>query len=102
MPFEPPLPLQIDAEALEEGREAIRWYDERDPRVAERFQTELEQVIERIAKMPYSFPDTEQGVRRATLPRFPYSILFAVERESAIILAIAHNHRRVGYWHDRR
>ncbi|MFO0591583.1 MAG: type II toxin-antitoxin system RelE/ParE family toxin [Polyangiaceae bacterium] len=102
MPFEPPLPVLIDPEALNEGREAIAWYEERNPRAAERFQIELEHVIERITKMPHSFPETEQGVRRASLSRFPYSVLFAVEGESLIILAIAHNRRQVGYWHDRR
>lgn len=33
--------------------------------------------------------------------RFPYGVIYATDPEEIVILAIAHMHRRPGYWRDR-
>ncbi|MBI3461482.1 MAG: type II toxin-antitoxin system RelE/ParE family toxin [Planctomycetes bacterium] len=35
------------------------------------------------------------------LPRFPYRIIYEVRSDEIVILAIAHNRRRPGYWSRR-
>jgi len=33
--------------------------------------------------------------------KFPYKILYSVERDHLLVIAIAHQHRRPDYWIDR-
>lgn len=100
--------------ARTELRAARRYYQQRDPAAARRFSSEVLRVIERIAESPSQFP--EHGllpvptriqtlyftVRKAVLPRaFPYMIFYYVSQQTAVILAVAHEKRRPGYWTHR-
>ena len=40
-------------------------------------------------------------MRRRMLNRFPYGLLYAVEADRIIVVAVMHLHRRPGYWKDR-
>jgi len=40
------------------------------------------------------------GTRRYVLPDFPYSVIYFVEA-AIIIVAVAHDRRRPGYWRER-
>ncbi|MCP4594404.1 MAG: hypothetical protein GY842_27045 [bacterium] len=40
-------------------------------------------------------------VRRASLSRFPYALVFIELDEEIRVLAVAHDKRRPGYWLDR-
>jgi toxin ParE2 len=34
--------------------------------------------------------------------RFPYSVIYALENDELVVLAIAHQHRKPFYWRDRQ
>jgi mRNA-degrading endonuclease RelE of RelBE toxin-antitoxin system len=40
-------------------------------------------------------------VRRCRLRRFPYGLIYAIDRGDILIVAVAHAHRRPDYWRDR-
>jgi hypothetical protein len=40
-------------------------------------------------------------LRRALLRRFPFSLIYAVETTAVVIVAVAHQSRRSGYWRNR-
>lgn len=42
-----------------------------------------------------------EDVRRVVLKRFPYKLLYSVETDHLYVIAVAHQHRKPGYWHDR-
>ncbi len=46
----------------------------------------------RILKAPF---------RRHLLPKFPYSIIYAIEPDHIRIIAVAHSKRKPGYWSAR-
>lgn len=96
-----PLPITIEVGAEREARDAFLWYFDRDPRVALRFEAEVEHALASIAESPLSALEVEPDVRCVFLARFPYSLLYAVEAERIVILAVAHQRRRPGYWHGR-
>jgi hypothetical protein len=33
--------------------------------------------------------------------RFPFALVYAVDKTEILIVAVAHTHRRPEYWHDR-
>jgi plasmid stabilization system protein ParE len=41
------------------------------------------------------------NVRAKSLKRFPYSVLYSVENNEIVVLAIAHQSRKPGCWRDR-
>lgn len=44
----------------------------------------------------------EGEIRRCLTNRFPFGILYSVEADRVLILAVMHLHRDPGYWRERR
>ena len=95
------LPVELDPRAEEEARAAFVWYLERSERAAAAFELEIRSAIEQISEAPGTFPIAEGSLRRFLLARFPYAVLYAVVPNSVRVVAIAHQHRRPGYWRGR-
>ena len=47
------------------------------------------------------WPVDAEGVRYFILRRFPYTIHYEVAASFVTVLAVAHQRRRPGYWHER-
>ena len=92
----------VRPEAQADIREAARWYETRETGLGLRFVGEVRDSLRRIADGPLRFPIVDRDVRRALLHKFPYSIYFVNEPESAAIIAVLHQHRRPASWRSRR
>lgn len=88
-------------EARVEYREAAIFYDARRSGLGAAFTLEVETALQRILEAPERWRMIEQDVRRCLTHTFPYGILYTIERESILIVAVMHLRRRPGYWHDR-
>ena len=93
--------LEYLEDALAEAEEAARWYAERSPTAATVFASELDAAAQAIVRMPDSWPAYDHGTRRFLLRRFPYSVVYRVEANRIVIVAVAHAHRRPSYWSRR-
>lgn len=93
--------LDIHPAALEELTSAIQWYFQRSESAAQRFVDEIEEALELVMKAPTRWPNYEGVSRRYILQRFPFAVVYRETRHGVQILAIAHGHRRPGYWRDR-
>ena len=87
--------------ALEEYREAALWYVERDQNVALRFIASVENAIERIIDSPQRWRVIDQDIRRCLTHIFPYAILYTIETDFVLIVAVMHASREPGYWKPR-
>jgi plasmid stabilization system protein ParE len=87
--------------AIEEAIFAARWYRERSPLAATRFVAELNQTIDRILEAPHRWPPSAHGTRKLKLPCFRFLVIYREVEESVLVLAVAHGHRRPGYWKSR-
>ena len=96
-----PLELEYLDEALDEAEQAARWYAERSPTAAAAFAEELDVAAAAIEQTPGTWPAHDHGTRRFLLRRFPYSVVYRVEPTRIVVVAIAHAHRRPGYWTPR-
>lgn len=96
-----PLRLEYLDEALDEAEEAARWYAARSPSAAAGFTDELDVAAAAIERTPATWPAYDHGTRRFLLRRFPYSVVYRVESTRVVIVAVAHAHRRPGYWKQR-
>jgi hypothetical protein len=82
--------------------EAALWYEERVAGLGDRFLAEVEAALARIDEMPLLGPPwlhrrIPEGVRRMFVRLFPYPAVYLVEPR-IVVVAIAHTHRRPGYW----
>jgi plasmid stabilization system protein ParE len=95
------LPVELDPRAEEEARAAVLWYRERSERAAAAFERELESAIEQIGESPATYPVADGELRRFLFDRFPYGILYVIGTSSVRVIAVAHLHRKPGYWRGR-
>lgn len=87
--------------ALEEYREAALWYAEREPQVARKFVASVEEAIARIVEAPQRWRVVDEDVRRCLTRVFPFGILFTIEDDFLLIVAVMHFSRAPGYWKSR-
>ncbi len=84
-----------------ELEDAVAWYDSNSVGFGTRFLDDLDRCVRRIVAYPFSSPEIELGLRRCLLSRFPYGIIYGVDNDTIIVVAIAHLHREPRYWADR-
>ena len=54
-----------------------------------------------IEQFPQSWHPLTPEIPRCRLRRFPYSVVYTLDAESILVLAVAHQHRKPGYWRNR-
>jgi len=84
----------------------VEWYDEREPGLGERFEGAARAAIEAIVNSPEAWAvwrgwQDEPLVRSKGVKNFPYSVVYFVQDDRIIIVAVAHTSRRPGYWQSR-
>ena len=89
-------------EALTEYAEAVQYYAERQAGVAQVFIDAIEDAVYRIRESPERYAMIEEDVRRCLAQKFPYEILYTIEQNYILILAVMHCSREPGYWKSRR
>lgn len=96
-------PYRFHPAALAEYQAAINWYAERSLVAATGLTILVERGIQAVREHPLASP-TWPGlvdVRRRILRGYPYSIIYLDEPTEIVIVGVAHNKRRPGYWLQR-
>lgn len=81
--------------------DTVAWYNSQSRGLGIQFLDDIDRAIRRIAAYPLSSVEIERGLRRCLLSRFPYGIIYGVDSETIIVVAVAHLHREPRYWIDR-
>ena len=63
-----------------------------------RFHAEIRRAESFIAQFPESAPEILPGIRKHPLRKFKFSLLYSIQEDGLLILAVAHHSRRPGYW----
>jgi hypothetical protein len=93
--------ILFDKLAKFELDDASEYYELEVKGLGLRFREEVKCGICRIRQYPYAWNKEQGNVRRYLLHKFPYKILYSIEKDYIYIIAIAHCHRRPDYWIDR-
>ena len=81
--------------------EAVRYYDHQLPGLGYRYFQEASAAIERIRLMPEAWTTVGGRTRRCILKGFPYALLYVMEADEILIMAVAHLHRDAEHYQDR-
>lgn len=88
-------------EALTEYAEAVQYYLEQRAEIAQAFIDAVEDAIYRLRESPTRYVAIDEDVRRCMTRRFPYGILYTIEPDYILILAVMHCSREPEYWKNR-
>jgi plasmid stabilization system protein ParE len=87
--------------AQQELDEAVEYYNAEVPGLGDQFLLEALSAFDRIKQFPKAWHPYTQSTRRCQTRRFPYGIVYEILESEILVIAIAHMHRRPGYWRDR-
>ena len=89
-------------EAQAEFNEAVVYYEECEPGLGEDFVFEVYSAIQNILSYPEAWPVLVDDVRRCLTARFPFGVLYSIDKDGIFVLAIMHLHRHPDYWKHRK
>jgi plasmid stabilization system protein ParE len=89
-------------QAEAETAEAADWYEEQRTGLGKDFLRSFDQTISSIAQNPFRYRKLHGETRRASMPRFPYGILYRVGDDEIVIVACMHARRDPKRWQSRR
>ncbi|NWF85445.1 MAG: type II toxin-antitoxin system RelE/ParE family toxin [Bryobacteraceae bacterium] len=92
--FHPSARAELDASA--------DFYEARLNGLGLRFLDAVEETTRRIAELPDAGAPLAGGFRKRLVAGFPFSVIYRAGRNEIYLVAIAHQHRRPGYWRRRR
>jgi plasmid stabilization system protein ParE len=93
--------VRLLAVAEAELQDAVQWYDAQVPGLGSAFLLECLRILQLVGEYPDAWQQLSKSVRRCRLSRYPYAVVYARDGQDVIILAIAHLHRKPGYWRTR-
>ena len=85
----------IEDEAEREFAEAVRFYDEREPGLGQRFAREVRDAFRKAANNPERFLLVGRVTRKVKVLGWPYSFYFAIKEEAAQVVIST-------VWHGKR
>lgn len=90
--------IKFHSEARNEFFEAADYYEEQVVGLGDDFIDEVEKVLDVIEQQPASGTKITKTERRFLVSRFPYGIIYSIEEDQIIVLAVMNLRRKPGYW----
>ena len=87
--------------ANQEVDDAVQWYEDQAQGLSRDFLDELDRAVRLVRIYPLMAKEIEPEIRRFLFARFPYSLIYGIDSEMIVVIAVAHQHREPRYWVDR-
>ena len=95
------IPYRFLAPAEEEMSEAALFYETAANGLGNDFLDDVQRAIETLSDYPELGESVDAEFRRMLLHRFPFSLVYALEPNRVVIVAVAHHGREPEYWRPR-
>jgi len=93
--------FRFHPEALAEFEAAADFYQAGQPGLETRFAATIRRAIEQICATPERWRLFDGEVRRYLVNVFPFAVLYSIEKDSILLIAVMHCSRKPGYWRRR-
>lgn len=87
--------------AQAEVDEAVGYFDEQREGLGDRFEQDLLAAVQSMMAQPLAGKLVSGRVRKWRLRTFRYNLIYVVDPEEIIVIAVAHHRRRPNYWLSR-
>jgi len=94
--------IQLLVEAEAELTETSDWYDQQAIGLGMDFLKEFDAAVCQLVVFPKLFQELLPGIRRCQMNRFPCSVMYKVDADHVLILAVAHHKRKPMYRSTRK
>ena len=84
--------------AAQELDDAVRFYELEYAGLGRRFKEEVRKAALRVVEYPSAWSLERGEIRKCLLHKFPYKLLYSIEADHILVIAIAHQHRKPDYW----
>ena len=95
------IPYRYVTPAEEEMTEAALFYEAASRQLGSDFLYDVQRAVDRVREFPHAGEAIASGLRRTLLQRFPFTLIYAIEEDVIVVIAVAHHGRRPGYWQSR-
>jgi len=83
--------------AREELKDGVRYYELEFTDLGNKFKRDGKKGIHRISELPKASSIEHAEIRKYLLHRFPCKLLYSIENDCILIIAVAHQHRKPEY-----
>jgi len=87
--------------AAEELTEASQFYESKSAGLGTDFLDAVQQTVDVLRRQPLIGQEVGMGLRKALTHTFPFTIIYSPEEKEILIVAVAHQRRKPGYWRGR-
>ncbi|HET7437366.1 MAG TPA: type II toxin-antitoxin system RelE/ParE family toxin [Thermoanaerobaculia bacterium] len=95
------MPARFLRPAEAEVIEAVAYFDEQRDGLGDRFEEDLTASVAFATEFPRSGKQISKNVRQLPFGRFRYNLIYVIDEDEIVIVAVAHHRRRPGYWRNR-
>jgi toxin ParE1/3/4 len=81
--------------------DAAVYYESQANNLGKDFLHKVEISLKSLSANPLQYPAIDHGTHRCLLHRFPYAILYKIDKSIIVVVAIMHLHRHPDYWIER-
>ncbi len=82
-----------------EHLESVAYYESKRPGLGAAYLTDFEFAMINVCETPHRYAGWERpGIRKISMKRFPFDILYRENQDEVQVLAVAHKRRRPLYW----
>lgn len=89
---------KIHPHAKAELYDSVVFYESQGKGVGADFYKEVFAAIDRIIEHPSAWPSIDGEFRLCRTRRYPYGIVYSIEKGYILVVAVMHNRRKPGYW----
>lgn len=83
----------VRPETEDDLKEAFSWYEDKRTGLGYDFLLQVDAGLMFIERNPEIHPSEYKGTRKHLIKRFPYKIIYIVEKTKVIVLAVVHGKR---------
>lgn len=94
--------IELHPGAIEDIEEGRAWYQSHNPVIADAFIAEVDHAMFLVAEAPDRWPRRNGHLRSLVLAGFPYTLFYLDQGDTVVVLAVAADCRKPGYWMRRR
>jgi hypothetical protein len=88
-------------QAIAELEEAFAFYEARSPGLGHDFRSEATHALSLVADHPNAWQAVGGGLRQCKLTRFPYALVYGIDKQRIVVIAVAYLRRKPRYWRKR-
>jgi plasmid stabilization system protein ParE len=91
-------PVRFLQPAEQEMLNAAQYYELQVPGLGASFLDKIDSATADISEHPERWPIVRLNIRRRLIHRFPYGLLYRIDSNEVVVLAVSHLHRHPSYW----